>query len=52
MTLTRIFFVVMVAVSLTAGAYGCKQKGTAERVGKKIDNAIEKAKDKLDDVTK
>jgi len=39
---------IMVAFSLTFGVYGCKKEGPAERAGEKIDEAIDKAKDKVD----
>ena len=41
-----------VIVLLVAGIYGCKKEGPAERAGKNIDNALEGAKEKLDDTTK
>jgi hypothetical protein len=49
MSLLKKMFIIMFVVSLTAGIYGCKKEGPAERAGKSIDNALEQAKDKLDD---
>jgi len=43
---------IVVATLLVAGVYGCKKEGPAERAGKNIDNALESAKEKLDDNTK
>ena len=47
----KLFMIVLVAL-LVAGIYGCKKEGPAERAGKRIDQAIEDAKEKLDDATK
>jgi hypothetical protein len=47
----KLFMIVLVAL-LVAGIYGCKKEGPAERAGKRIDKAIEDAKNKLDDATK
>jgi len=43
---------IVVALSLTVGIYGCKKEGPAERTGKELDRALEKAKDKVDEATK
>ena len=52
MSLTGTIFMIVVALSLTIGTYGCKKEGPAERAGEKIDEAIDKAKDKVDEATK
>jgi uncharacterized lipoprotein YehR (DUF1307 family) len=52
MSLTGKIFMIVVALSLTIGIYGCKKEGPAERAGKEIDRAFEKAKDKIDEATK
>jgi len=42
------FFSCMIIVSFTA----CKKEGPAERAGKKIDETVEKAGDKVKEATK
>jgi len=37
---------------IAAGLFACEQKGAAEKIGEKIDQTVEKAKDKIEDVTK
>lgn len=37
---------------IAAGLFACEQKGPAEKAGEKIDETVEKAKDKVEDVTK
>lgn len=37
---------------LAAGLAACEQKGSAEKIGAKIDQTIEKAKDKVEEVTR
>ncbi|MDH4232263.1 MAG: transport-associated protein [Nitrospirota bacterium] len=39
-----LLFVIFIAFT------GCKKEGTAERLGKKIDKAVEKAGEKLDNL--
>lgn len=43
---------ILIITLLVAGIYGCKKEGPAERAGKNIDNALEGAKEKLDDTAK
>ncbi len=43
---------VMVVASLSVGVFGCEKEGTGEKAGKALDNAMEDAKDKLDEVGK
>jgi uncharacterized protein YjbJ (UPF0337 family) len=43
---------IMVVALLIAGIYGCEKEGPAEKAGKKLDQAMEDAKDKLDEATK
>ena len=38
----------MLGFATVTGLTACERKGPAERAGEKVDNAIEKAKDKLD----
>ena len=52
MSLIKRLMIIAIVWFLVAGVYGCKKEGTAERAGKKLDNAMEDAKDKLDDATK
>ena len=46
----------MIAAALlllfSLGIAGCKKEGPAERLGKKIDKAVEKTGEKLDDLKK
>lgn len=51
MSLFKKILIIIFAVSLTAGVYGCKKEGPAESAGKKIDNALDRAKEKLDDAS-
>lgn len=37
---------------IAAGLSACEQKGSAEKIGAKIDQTVEKAKEKIEDVTK
>ena len=37
---------------IAAGLFACEQKGAAEKIGEKIDQTVEKAKEKIEDVTK
>ncbi len=37
---------------LACGFVGCKKEGTAEKAGKKIDQAIDSAKKQVDEATK
>ena len=52
MSLFKTLIVIVVVTLLAGGIYGCKKEGPAERAGKRIDQAIEDAKEKLDDATK
>lgn len=38
--------------AFSLGLAGCKKEGPAERLGEKVDKAVEKAGDKLDDIKK
>lgn len=37
---------------IAAGLFACEQKGPAEKAGEKIDQTVEKAKEKVEDATK
>jgi hypothetical protein len=37
---------------IAAGLFACEQKGPAEKAGEKIDQAVEKAQEKIEDATK
>ncbi|MEN8265336.1 MAG: hypothetical protein ABFR82_17960 [Nitrospirota bacterium] len=52
MSLFKKLFMIAVIILLVSGIYGCKKEGPAERAGKNLDNAMEDAKEKLDDATK
>ena len=52
MALIKKLLLMTVALLILFGVYGCKKEGPAERAGKKIDQALQKAKDKLDDTSK
>jgi outer membrane lipoprotein-sorting protein len=43
--------IAVLAISiLVLGVSGCKEKGTAEKAGEKIDQSMEKAADKADEL--
>lgn len=44
--------ILSVSVLIAAGLSACEQKGPAEKAGEKIDQSVEKAKDKVEDATK
>ena len=44
--------VILLAGMLMTGFAGCKEEGHAEKVGKKLDKAVDDAKDKLNDLRK
>ncbi len=48
----RRFMVLLMTGMLMAGFFGCKKEGTAEKAGKKIDEAAESARKALDDLKK
>ncbi len=52
MSLIRTLFMIMLVLSFTVGVYGCNKEGPAERAGEKMDNALEEAKKKFDEVTR
>jgi hypothetical protein len=52
MSLFKRLLMIMAVVFLIAGVYGCEKEGPAEKAGKKLDQAMEDAKDKLDEATK
>ena len=52
MSFIKKLFMILVVVFLVTGIYGCKKEGPAERAGKNVDQAMEDAKEKLDDATK
>lgn len=52
MKLKKIIAVVLAAGFLLTAVVACQKEGTAEKTGKKIDNAFDSAKQKLDETTK
>lgn len=48
-TIRKILIVLLVAAFLGVTAIGCENEGPAEKTGKKIDEAIDKATEKIDD---
>ena len=44
--------VLSVSLLIAAGLLACEQKGPAEKAGEKIDQAVEKAQEKIEDATK
>lgn len=44
--------VLSAAMLITAGLAACEQKGPAEKLGAQIDQTVEKAQEKLEDMTK
>ncbi len=43
-----IFLALSLLAGLTVGLVGCQKEGAGERAGKKMDNLLNKASDKLD----
>ncbi len=53
MNFLRIKMFILCAIAFIAfGITGCKQEGTAEKAGKEVDQALESAKEKLEEATK
>jgi hypothetical protein len=44
--------VLSVSLLIAAGLFACEQKGPAEKAGEKIDQAVEKAQEKIEEATK
>lgn len=51
LTLKKLFMV-SAGLLFVAGLAACEQKGTAEKIGAKIDQTVETAKEKVEEVTK
>ena len=49
MSIFKKFFIVGAVVLLLGGIYGCGNEGPAEKAGKKLDNAVEDVKEKVED---
>jgi len=45
-------FMIVLALFFIAGISGCKKEGPAESAGKKIDDAMDAAKKKMEETTK
>jgi len=52
MSMLKKLFILSTSLLIAAGLFACEKKGPAEKVGEKIDQTVEKAKDKVEDVTK
>jgi hypothetical protein len=52
MGLKKIIAAILAAGFLLTVAVACEKEGTAEKAGKKIDRAVDNAKQKLDEATK
>lgn len=52
MSMLKKLSILSVGLMIAAGLVACEQKGPAEKVGEKIDQTVEKAKEKVEDVTK
>ena len=50
--MVRRFMVLLMAGMLMTGFFGCKNEGTAEKAGKKMDEAAESARKALEDLKK
>jgi hyperosmotically inducible protein len=48
MSLSHRNFCIVVVLSLFLGLTGCEQKGTAEKAGEKVDQAVEKVGEKIE----
>lgn len=44
--------ILLASLLIVAGLSACEKKGAAEKMGEKIDQTVEKAKDKMEDVVK
>lgn len=51
MSIFKRLVMVMAVASLLTVAIGCEKEGPAEKAGKQLDEAMEGAKDKLDEAT-
>ena len=49
MLISRALTVVALAIAVTAGMPGCREKGPAEKAGEQVDKAADKLKDAIDD---
>ena len=52
MSTSKKFSILFVTLLIATGLFACEKKGTAEKVGEKIDKTVEQAKDKVQDVVK
>jgi hyperosmotically inducible protein len=52
MSTSKKFSILFVSLLIAAGLFACEKKGSAEKVGEKIDKTVEQAKDKVQDVVK
>ena len=52
MALFKKVLMLMMVASLTIGVFGCEKEGSGEKAGKALDQAMEDAKDKLDEATR
>ena len=44
--------IICISSSLAFGFMGCEKKGPVEKAGEKVDQAVDTAKEKVEDVTK
>mgnify|MGYP001607634035 CR=1 FL=1 len=52
MSTLKKFSILSASLLIVTGLFACEQKGSAEKIGAKIDQTVEKAKEKIEDVTK
>ena len=52
MSMLKKLSILSASLLIAAGIFACEKKGTAEKVGEKIDKTVEQAKDKVQDVVK
>jgi hypothetical protein len=52
MLLLRKLVMLMTAILLVGGLFGCEKEGPAEKAGKKMDQVFEDVKDKVDEASK
>ena len=52
MSLFKRLIMITIVGLLVVGVYGCEKEGPAESAGKKMDKAMDDAKDTLDDASK
>jgi ABC-type protease/lipase transport system fused ATPase/permease subunit len=50
MSTLKMLSILSISLLISTGLLACERKGTAQKVGEKIDTSVEQAKDKVQDV--